>query len=256
MNDNARRLLALGASVALIGVAFQIRGRGDDGGGGGGGDDDGNGTTLVCPPELADACEAAGDDYTVRVEDPAVTADALVAARRADDVDTDVWLVPRSWVEAVSAARELANRPPLLGEASATIARSPVVLVVQESRAAALESSAACGGDIAWRCVGDVADGPWTAAGGQQNWGVVKAGIARPQSAAGIVTLGAAVAQYLGDDLADDGDLRDTLAEEGWRVDDRDLADGLDADLELPDEPGIPRGDVLRVLLDRWSQLV
>ena len=347
MNDNARRLLALGASVALIGVAFQIRGRGDDGGGGGGGGDDGNGTTLVCPPELADACEAAGDDYTVRVEDPAVTADALVAARRADDVDTDVWLVPRSWVEAVSAARELANRPPLLGEASATIARSPVVLVVQESRAAALESSAACGGDIAWRCVGDVADGPWTAAGGQQNWGVVKAGIARPQSAAGIVTLGAAVAQYLGDpgfasndfdggldnwlgklavtagaadapdpvadmltrgpghlavlgtteaeadaafgrdtvrvvvpepvvtadlvavpvvdegdandlgdDLADDGDLRDTLAEEGWRVDDRDLADGLDADLELPDEPGIPRGDVLRVLLDRWSQLV
>jgi hypothetical protein len=63
-------------------------------------------------------------------------------------------------------------------------------------------------------------------------------------------------ANDLGDYLAGDGDLRDALAGEGWRVDDRDLADGLDADVELPDEPGIPRGDVLRVLLDRWSQLL
>ena len=348
VNENARRVLALGVSVGLVGVAVFIRGRDDDGSGGGSGGNDGDGTTLVCPPELADVCEQFRSDYTVRLEDAVVTADALTEARSADTVDTDVdvWLVPRPWVEAVNAARELANRPAVLGEASGTIARSPVVLVVQENRADALAASRACGGEIGWQCVGDVAGGLWTAAGGDANWGEVKAGIARPAAGADIVALGAAVADYLDDpgyasndfagaldnwlsrlageadtadrpdavdamitggpgllavlgtveadadralasdrvqvvlpepivtadlvavpvvdegdnsdaaaDLADDGDLLDALAEAGWRVEGRDLADGLDPDVELPDEPGIPRGDVLRVLLDRWQQL-
>jgi len=347
VNENARRVLALGVSVGLVGLALFIRGRDDDGGGGGSGGGDGDGTTLVCPPELADVCDRFEDDYTVRVEDAVVTADALTAARTADAVDADVWLVPRSWAEAVSAARELANQPAVLGEASATIARSPVVLVVQENRAEALATSGACGGEIGWQCVGDVAAGPWTAAGGQANWGPVKAGIARPAAGPGLVALGAAAADYLDDagyasndfdggldnwlsrlaaeartadrpdavdamitggpgllavlgtveadadralesdrvqvvvpepivtadlvavpvtdegddsdaapDLADDDALRDALAAAGWRVDGRDLAEGLDADVELPDDPGIPRGDVLRVLLQRWQQLV
>jgi hypothetical protein len=344
VNENARRVLALGVSVGLVGLALFIRGRDDDGGGGGSGGGDGDGTTLVCPPELGDVCERFEDDYTVRVEDAVVTADALTEARTADAVDADVWLVPRPWAEAVSAARELANQPAVLGETSGTIARSPVVLVVQQNRADALTSF--CGGEIGWQCVGDVAAGPWTAADGETNWGTVKAGIARPAAGPGLVALGAAVADYLDDpgyasndfdggldnwlsrlaaeartadrpdavdamitggpgllavlgtveadadralesdrvqvvvpepivtadlvavpvvaegddsdaaaDLADDGDLRDALAAAGWRVEDRDLAEGLDADVELPDDPGIPRGDVLRVLLERWQQL-
>jgi hypothetical protein len=59
-----------------------------------------------------------------------------------------------------------------------------------------------------------------------------------------------------GDDLADDDDLREALASAGWRVDGQDLADGLDPDLALPDDAGVPQGDVLRALLQRWSELV
>ena len=58
------------------------------------------------------------------------------------------------------------------------------------------------------------------------------------------------------EDLADDGDLLDALAEAGWRVDGRDPAEGVDTGVELPDQGSLPAGDVLRVLLQRWSQLV
>lgn len=349
MNENVRRVLAIGASIALVGVAFVIRGRGgDDGSGGGGGD--GGAEVLVCPPELADACEAAaGGDREVRVEEAQVTADALTDPTTSATFDGDVWLVPRSWVEAVSVPRDLAGQDPVLAEPSGTIARSPVVLVVASGRVAALESGV-CGGSIGWRCVGDAADGPWTATGGEENWGTVRAGIGRPSGAGGLTLLGAAVADYLddpgfasndfggpldnwllrlaasavpansptavddmttqgpgylavlgtleatalpafsrdavqvvvpepvvtadlvavsilgpgddaadndaGNELADDGDLREALASAGWRVDGQDLADGLDPDLALPDSPGVPGGDVLRALLQRWSDLV
>jgi hypothetical protein len=345
VNENGRRALALTASVALVGVALFIRGRGDDGSGGGGGGD--GSRTLVCPPELRTVCEtAAADDYDVRIEDVLTTADALTAG----DVDGDVWLVPKPWHDAVSVPRELNGQDPVLGAESAVVARSPVVLVVAASRVDAL-TTGACGGTVAWACVGDVADGPWTDAGGQPNWGEVRAGVARPDGAAGLTLLGAAAADFLddpgfasndfggaldnwlsklaasssaaggpdpvaamitqgpghlavlgtleafagqaagheavrvvvpepvvtadlvaiplvqpGDDNPDSGvlddlvddDLSDALAEAGWRVDGHDLAPGLDPDLDLPDpdEPGVPRGDVLRALLQRWMDLV
>lgn len=348
MNENARRLLALGASVGLVGAAFAIRGGDDDGGGGGGTGGDG-GRRLVCTTDLAEVCDALSDDYDVRVEDAVVTADALTGAARADDVDADLWLVARPWAESVATTRELAGDPAVTGGASGTVARSPVVLVVQESRADALAGD--CGGDVRWACVGDVADQPWTEAGGPPTWGTVKAGIAAPGAGSGLLALGAAVADHLGrpdfasndfdgsldnwlsglaataatsdrpdvveqmitggpgimaalgtveagadaalerdvvrvvvpepivtadlvvvpiadegsgdaddaagdaDDLAGEGDLLDALAAAGWRVEGRDPAEGIDAALELPDEAGVPRGDVLRVLLDRWSQL-
>jgi hypothetical protein len=351
VNETGRRLLALAGSIALVVVALFIRGRGDEdgsGSGSGGGGDDGE--TLVCPPELADACRAAsGGDMDVQIEEAQVTADALTAAGRPGVVDGDLWLVPRAWVEAVSIPLELGGKDPVLGAPSATVARSPVVLVVASTRVDAL-TAGVCGGSVGWQCVGDVADGPWTDAGGESTWGKVKAGIAQPGGAAGLTLLGAAVADYLddpgfasndfsgpldnwlstlaaasgaadmpkavdnmitrgpgelailgtveaaaadafgndavqiivpspvvtsdlvavqilgpgddagsssaGDDLADDDDLREALASAGWRVDGQDLADGLDPDLALPDDAGVPQGDVLRALLQRWSELV
>jgi len=344
MNERGRRLLALVASIALVGVAFVIRGRGDDGGGGGSDGDDG--TTLVCPPELADACRAAAGDRTVRIEEASVTADALAKARRPADAakSGDVWLVPRPWVEAVTTTRERGNLPSVLAKPSGVIARSPVVLVVFESRAKALEQRV-CGNGLTWRCVGDAADEPWDRVGGESTWGTVKAGIAQPASSTGLVVLGAATAAYLdnasfasndfdsgltnwlsklaasasaadvprpvdmmltrgagqlaalgvieadarsargrddvrvvvpdpvvtadlvavsigdpedsdaGDDLAKDDDLAEQLAIAGWRVDGR-STEGVDTSVQLPDKAGIPRGDVLRVLLDTWEQLL
>jgi hypothetical protein len=344
-NEGGRRLIALVAVVVLVGIAFVIRGRGDDGGGGSSGGD--GKTTLVCPPELATACRAAAGDREVRIEEASVTADALGKARRPADAEDqgDVWLVPRPWVEAVATTRDRANLPAVLSKASGVIARSPVVLVVFDSRAEALEQGP-CRTGIAWRCVGDAADEPWSSVGGQATWGTVKAGIARPATSTGLVVLGAATAAYFDDpgfasndfdggltnwlsklaassaaadaprpvdmmltrgagqlaalgaleadarsaagrddvrvvvpepvvtadlvavaigdpedaddatDLAGDDDLGEQLAEAGWRVDGEDLADGLDPALKLPTAPGLPRGDVLRVLLDTWQQLL
>jgi hypothetical protein len=56
-------------------------------------------------------------------------------------------------------------------------------------------------------------------------------------------------------DLAGDDALLDALAESGWRVEGRDLAAGIDPDLELPDDDGLPSGDVLLPLLQSWQGL-
>jgi hypothetical protein len=194
MSENGRRVLALGASVGLVALAFVVRGRADDGDGPGSGD---GGNRLVCATELGDVCDALADDYDVTVEDAATTAAQLAAIPQADEAPADVWLAPRPWVEALEVGRQLAGDVTVTGEISDTIARTPVVLVVQENRADALAGS--CGGTIAWQCVGDAADGPWTDAGGQPNWGTVKAGIADPAAGANLVTLGAATADFLDD---------------------------------------------------------
>ena len=192
MGENARRVLALGASVGLVGLAFVVRDQGEDGGG-----DAGGGNRLVCATELAEVCDALSEDYEVRVEDAAVTADHLTSINLGREAQADVWLAPRPWVDAVAVTRQLVGVRPVTGEASATIARSPVVLVVQANRADALAGS--CSGDISWQCVGDVAGAPWTEAGGQPNWGTVKAGIADPAAGANLVALGAAAADFLDD---------------------------------------------------------
>lgn len=57
------------------------------------------------------------------------------------------------------------------------------------------------------------------------------------------------------EDLAADGELRDALAEAGWRVPDRDPVGGVDPDVRLPDGDGLPDGAVVRPLLDRWLEL-
>lgn len=194
MSENGRRVLALGVSVGLVALAFVVRGQADDGDGRGGGD---GGDRLVCATELGDVCDTLADDYDVTVEDAATTADRLIAIARADEAPADLWLAPRPWVEAVEVSRQLNGNDAVTGEASGTIARSPVVLVVQQNRADALAGS--CGGTIAWQCVGDAADGPWTDASGQPNWGTVKAGIADPAAGANLVTLGAAAADFLDD---------------------------------------------------------
>lgn len=56
------------------------------------------------------------------------------------------------------------------------------------------------------------------------------------------------------DSLAEDGDLLDAVAAAGWRVPGRDLAPGLDPELELPDGPGVPAGVVLHALFAQIGQ--
>ena len=189
-----KQVLAVIGAVALVLVAVLVRNAmdGDDGSGGGGGG--GSDVALLCPPELADACEAAGGGRGVRVEDAGTTADTLRGATDPDAVEPAVWVVPAPWVEAVRSGIEVEE---LVGERSDVIARSPVALVLFEDRAAALESGP-CAGGIEWSCLGDAADRPWSQAGGEAGWGRVKGGVTDPTSAAGLPVLGGAAAGYFG----------------------------------------------------------
>jgi hypothetical protein len=191
-----KALAALAVALGLIVAAVVVRNVLDE-------DDDADGssaggdTTLVCPTELADACAALEDDVTVRVEPAATTAEALATAADAAEADADVWLAPAAWAELVADQRDRAGAPVLVGEASAVIARSPVVLVVWSDRAVALESGA-CAGTIGWRCLGDAADRPWGSVGGESAWGPLNVGLTDPDTAGGLVVLGGAASGFFG----------------------------------------------------------
>lgn len=150
-----KRVLALLAAVAMVAGAFAVRDAGTDAEGGddvaAGEQDDpqadgeADALRLHCASELVMACDQlaeADDRIEVSDERAGVTADALLGG----DLETDVWLAPRPWVELV---RELAEGDPL-GESSDVLARSPIVLVASE------RTTPDCGGEpVGWRCIGD-----------------------------------------------------------------------------------------------------
>jgi hypothetical protein len=240
--------------------------------------------------------------------------------------------------------------PQALAEPSAPLARSPLVLVAWNDRLAALQGVCS-GGEVTWRCVGEVAGRAWTDIGGQPAWGAVKPSHARPDvTAEGLLVLSQATASYFdrtdfarndfdndpafgrwfeqlersipsfpspprtpldemlsigpavfdltgvleaeaGPSIARSRDqarltilypspatvadvvvvpvtdssqgarlsrllqsseVAELLAESGFRVDGQPLADGVDAELELPADSGLPRPGVLEALRALW----
>ncbi len=210
-----KRLLALAVAVGLVAGAFALRDRiqGDDAPDRDG-DIGGQALRLTCSPEVADACEAVAadhDEIAVTVEPAGATAARLTAT----DVDAldpglDGWLVPAPWPQQVDEARARAGSAPLFADAGGPpLARSPLVLAVWDDRAEVL--GPACGGEITWRCLGDVAGRRWADLGGPPTWGPVKPGHDPPDtSATGLDVVGQAVTSYFGrsdvsaNDFADD----------------------------------------------------
>ena len=184
-------MLAVLGAVAMVAAAVVARGALDDDDGGGGGDGDGE-VVVVCDADFRATCEALDGDIEVRVEDSAATSAALVAGTL-DDIDS--WVTSAAWLELTDSRTE---RP--LGEAT-VLATSTVVLASDADRAEAL--SALCDGIPAWRCVGDAAEEPWSALGGDARWGPLRVGLPDADSAIGLSVLASvAIGYFDGTDFA------------------------------------------------------
>lgn len=149
-----KRLAALVVAVGMVLGALWVRGLiDDDGAGGGSGSDE---LRLRCSTELRDICRdlARGrDGIDVDLEDPGTTADGLVELGAGEDPGFDVWLADAAWPAVVADTREFNRRNgEVLGEPSAVLARSPVVLGVRTRPPS--QVSEACADVVDWRCAG------------------------------------------------------------------------------------------------------
>lgn len=190
-----RRLVALLAALTMIGVAVWLRTQFIDSDGTGA---DPTVLRLRCGTDLENVCRHLGEQdpsIEVSIADEGATADAL--AEQGAAADFDAWLVVGPWAAIVADDRHQAGLDePVLGDPSGVLARSPVTLVGPKDRMDALATH--CGGTVNWTCLGDASGQPWSALGGQQAWGVLKAGLAAPSSGSGLVALDQAVASEAG----------------------------------------------------------
>ena len=184
-----KRLAALVAAVGMVLGALWVRGliEGDDGG------SDSDQLRVRCSTDLRDLCRelaADRDGIEVDVEDPGDTADALVELPDGEDPGFDVWLADAAWPAVVADTRKF-NRTngEVLGEPSAVLARSPVVLGVRSRPPS--QVTEACGEAVDWRCVGAA-----VRAG-------TSLGMPSPDRGDGLVVLAGAVTDWFAsDDLA------------------------------------------------------
>jgi hypothetical protein len=175
-----KRFVALMAGAVMIVSAVLIRGWLDDGGGSGGDDEQSSddASVLACDTSLEAVCEQLAeevDGLEVVLEDATETRARLEPGdARPDEVGIDGWLTLSPLPDIVSEQRERGGVPAILGEPSAPIARSPLVLVGWTERMAALEADC---GSLDWKCIGDRAGAPWESFGGSPGWGRVEPGI-------------------------------------------------------------------------------
>lgn len=183
-----KRLGAVVVAVAMIAGAWLLRDRldGGDSSSGGGGDQVDQ-LRLRCATELSAVCSALEeelDDVSVTVEQPGTTSDALVELAEGEDPGFDAWLADGPWAAITADNRGFANADgQVLDESSGVLARSPSVIVVQESRTSALTD--ACGGTLSWACIGEQPTS-------------LRVGLPTPERGDGLVVLAGAVASQLG----------------------------------------------------------
>jgi hypothetical protein len=183
-----RRLLALAFAVGLVVGAWQLRARVFDGGAA---DAAPANLRVACVRELAQVCEA------LEVPTPPLVEEAAATVARFGDPQPpfDVWLTIDPWPTLAANTRARAGQGELPQQASAVLARSPVVLAAHADRVAPMQE--ACGGTLTWRCLAERADEPWADLGGESTWGRVKVGLDRPdERVGGLLALTQATASY------------------------------------------------------------
>jgi len=190
-----RRALAVVAAVAMIALAFVVRGRTS-----GTASTDGP-ATLMCVRELEAACrslQSTNPWLKVVTEDANRTLTTLTGPDLTPETaGFDGWLVPAPFPTMVGETRERAGSGPALGDPTRVLARSPLVIAVWNDRRQALRGR--CGDELTWKCIGSVAGDPWADVGGSAAWGEVKPGLPDPaQTAVGLLADGQATASWFG----------------------------------------------------------
>jgi hypothetical protein len=193
-----RRLGAAVIAVLMVVLALWIRGRIDDDDGGGG-SGDGSALRLGCASELADVCSDLSSDLgDINVVSGGAEGTVMALSDPTDtSVDIDAWLVPSPWPQIADIERRGNGLDPLFDDSLPTIARSPLVMVARADRNGVLATTPECGGEVSWKCAGDLAGRPWDSIGGQSQWGSVRPAHPDPGSAVGRLVLSQATSSFL-----------------------------------------------------------
>jgi hypothetical protein len=220
MSTGAKKGFAVLGAIVMIGAALGIRALLDGGDDGGSGNGEQTGPPrLLCATELAAACDDLASEHDIDVTiAPAGSAVEELLGTTDDQIDTlayDGWLTFARDAEIVSSERERLALAPVLDEPSDPIGRTPLVLAAWKERADALAPR--CGGELTWKCLGEVAGRPWTAVGGEAAWGTVKPGHADPATTGdGLAVIGQAASQYFGRSDLDRADVQDDPGFVDW----------------------------------------
>jgi hypothetical protein len=101
----------------------------------------------------------------------------------------------------VGVDRQQVGLDPVLDEASPTLARSPLVVVIWIEKEQVLAGASCPQLNYVWTCLGQVGGGRWESIGGESASGTVKVGLAPAErSATGLLTLAQGTAERLGRD--------------------------------------------------------
>jgi len=198
-----KRVIAVLAAVLLIAGAVVARRMLDDDESS---TDRPSSARVACVIDLRSVCEQLDvGQVSITIEPYGTTLDAIGAGTG-----------PDAWITFAPLDR-LAAGPDgsaTFGDSTA-LGSARLALAVRAERATPL--AAACGGTVAWRCIGENAGRSWESLGGQTTWGSLTPGLDDPTTrATGLLTLGAATASYFGrtDFNAVDIDADDELL--GW----------------------------------------
>lgn len=147
-----RRALAVVVALGLVGGAYVVRTRVIEAPAAGAGGDGAPAVAtlrVVCDPLVAAVCDDL-DGLAVTVEDPAATAERLVAAAAPD---IDVWVTAAFWPVIVDELRRGGARDVLFAELPEPLARSPLVLAVREG-------TGGLDGCADWTCLANALQSP------------------------------------------------------------------------------------------------
>jgi hypothetical protein len=230
--------LALVLAAGLVVGAIFVRRAIDDHGGSG----SGSVPRVLCASEVQAAClrlASAGLIQVARIEAPGQTTDRLSSPD--GTLGADAWLVSGFWPQIVIGNRARAGLPPLALQSSAVLGTQPARVFLRPARATTTISHCS---PLEWKCLAPMAAQPWTAFGGQPDWGQVSLAVPPVDTTEGLVTVADAVGSAAGSDHYASNDIVDQVDEflQRFSNDATTMADPVDSMVVQPGSVDITAG--------------